>query len=94
MLLWLNRCLQTRLDRSYTGGRFAAFKLGVVEVLTSNLQSEHLVGPLFVLHDGPPYANGRIHMGNRVFCSELTGEHSSLSRSRTQQDNKGYNQPV
>ena len=22
--------------------------------------------PLFVLHDGPPYANGRIHLGHAV----------------------------
>ncbi|KAF9787854.1 tRNA synthetases class I-domain-containing protein [Thelephora terrestris] len=29
-------------------------------------QSEHLDGPLFVLHDGPPYANGRLHMGHAL----------------------------
>ncbi|KAF9652680.1 isoleucyl-tRNA synthetase [Thelephora ganbajun] len=29
-------------------------------------QLEHLDGPLFVLHDGPPYANGRLHMGHAL----------------------------
>ncbi|XP_043496541.1 isoleucine--tRNA ligase, mitochondrial isoform X1 [Polistes fuscatus] len=31
-----------------------------------NWQREHLVGPDFVLHDGPPYANGDLHMGHAV----------------------------
>lgn len=25
---------------------------------------ENAKGPLFVLHDGPPYANGNLHMGS------------------------------
>ncbi|XP_049879841.1 isoleucine--tRNA ligase, mitochondrial [Pectinophora gossypiella] len=29
-------------------------------------QREHLSGPEFVLHDGPPYANGDLHMGHAV----------------------------
>ncbi|CAH2240984.1 jg19737 [Pararge aegeria aegeria] len=31
-----------------------------------NWQREHLSGPEFVLHDGPPYANGDLHMGHAV----------------------------
>ncbi|XP_050355826.1 isoleucine--tRNA ligase, mitochondrial [Nymphalis io] len=31
-----------------------------------NWQREHLNGPEFVLHDGPPYANGDLHMGHAV----------------------------
>ncbi|XP_026750384.2 isoleucine--tRNA ligase, mitochondrial [Galleria mellonella] len=31
-----------------------------------NWQREHLTGPEFVLHDGPPYANGDLHMGHAV----------------------------
>ena len=27
------------------------------------VQREHAEGPLWVLHDGPPYANGDLHMG-------------------------------
>lgn len=29
-------------------------------------QRENLKGPEFVLHDGPPYANGDLHMGHAV----------------------------
>ncbi|XP_061380741.1 isoleucine--tRNA ligase, mitochondrial [Danaus plexippus] len=29
-------------------------------------QREHLTGPEFILHDGPPYANGDLHMGHAV----------------------------
>ncbi|KAK7790577.1 hypothetical protein R5R35_005944 [Gryllus longicercus] len=29
-------------------------------------QREHLRGPEFVLHDGPPYANGKLHMGHAI----------------------------
>jgi len=32
-------------------------------------QEQHLAGkgePTFVLHDGPPYANGQLHMGHAV----------------------------
>ncbi|KAI8433065.1 hypothetical protein MSG28_013923 [Choristoneura fumiferana] len=31
-----------------------------------NWQRKHLKGPEFVLHDGPPYANGDLHMGHAV----------------------------
>ncbi|XP_026728505.1 isoleucine--tRNA ligase, mitochondrial-like [Trichoplusia ni] len=31
-----------------------------------NWQRENLKGPEFVLHDGPPYANGDLHMGHAV----------------------------
>ncbi|KAL0861352.1 hypothetical protein ABMA27_008905 [Loxostege sticticalis] len=31
-----------------------------------NWQREHLKGSEFVLHDGPPYANGDLHMGHAV----------------------------
>ncbi|CAH0686751.1 unnamed protein product [Chilo suppressalis] len=31
-----------------------------------NWQRKHLGGPEFVLHDGPPYANGDLHMGHAV----------------------------
>ncbi|XP_045762898.1 isoleucine--tRNA ligase, mitochondrial [Maniola jurtina] len=31
-----------------------------------NWQREHLTGAEFVLHDGPPYANGDLHMGHAV----------------------------
>lgn len=29
-------------------------------------QREHLNGKEFILHDGPPYANGDVHMGHAV----------------------------
>lgn len=29
-------------------------------------QRGNLTGPEFVLHDGPPYANGDLHMGHAV----------------------------
>lgn len=29
-------------------------------------QRDHLNGKEFVLHDGPPYANGDVHMGHAV----------------------------
>ena len=33
-------------------------------ILTSLIsQNKNATGPLFVLHDGPPYANGNLHMG-------------------------------
>ncbi|GBP67419.1 Isoleucine--tRNA ligase, mitochondrial [Eumeta japonica] len=31
-----------------------------------NWQRDHATGPEFVLHDGPPYANGNLHMGHAV----------------------------
>lgn len=29
-------------------------------------QRSHLSEPEFVLHDGPPYANGKLHMGHAI----------------------------
>jgi isoleucyl-tRNA synthetase len=41
-------------------------KLGKFDTLYA-WQAEHRAGqPLFVLHDGPPYANGDIHIGHMV----------------------------
>ncbi|XP_008551084.1 isoleucine--tRNA ligase, mitochondrial [Microplitis demolitor] len=31
-----------------------------------NWQRDNLAGPDFILHDGPPYANGTVHMGHAV----------------------------
>jgi isoleucyl-tRNA synthetase len=31
-----------------------------------NWQRTNLNGPDFVLHDGPPYANGDVHMGHAI----------------------------
>lgn len=31
-----------------------------------NYQHEHNKGIKFILHDGPPYANGDLHMGHAV----------------------------
>lgn len=33
---------------------------------TYQYQNENLKDPPFVLHDGPPYANGDLHMGHAV----------------------------
>jgi len=38
-----------------------------------NWQRKNLEGPDFILHDGPPYANGEPHMGhaiNKVFIDK------------------------
>lgn len=43
-------------------------------------QWENVKGPLFVLHDGPPYANGDIHMGVLCSCSYSA---STLSSARS-----------
>src|SRR5438876_1426343 len=34
--------------------------------LYGKIQARHKAGPKFVLHDGPPYANGNIHMGTAL----------------------------
>jgi isoleucyl-tRNA synthetase len=34
-----------------------------LRVLTRVEQHEHAKGSRFILHDGPPYANGNLHMG-------------------------------
>lgn len=34
-------------------------------------QRKHLDGEEFTLHDGPPYANGELHMGHAVNKVEL-----------------------
>jgi len=76
----VERALQTRPDCNYTGGRFAALKSSVIWPLTRNHQSEHLGWTSVRLHDGPPYANGRLHMGNCAFCLRLDGVTLSLSK--------------
>lgn len=41
-------------------------------------QRKHLTGTEFVLHDGPPYANGELHMGhavNKVFINSTNPHH-------------------
>lgn len=41
------------------------FKVGKFENLY-DWQRSHLSEPEFVLHDGPPYANGKLHMGHAI----------------------------
>src|ERR1700730_11634938 len=41
-------------------------KSGDKEGLYKRLRDARVAKPLFVLHDGPPYANGQIHMGHAV----------------------------
>lgn len=43
-------------------------------------QRQHLKGPEFVLHDGPPYANGDLHMGHAVnkIIKDITNRHQVL----------------
>ncbi|KAL1943823.1 hypothetical protein VTO73DRAFT_3641 [Trametes versicolor] len=44
-------------------------------------QWKHAQGPLFVLHDGPPYANGDLHMGhalNKILKDIINRYHVSL----------------
>lgn len=46
-------------------------------------QWENNKGPLFVLHDGPPYANGDLHMGhalNKILKDIINRYHVSLGR--------------
>ncbi|XP_059619412.1 isoleucine--tRNA ligase, mitochondrial [Phlebotomus argentipes] len=40
-------------------------------------QNEHLQSPAFVLHDGPPYANGDLHMGHAInkILKDITNHH-------------------
>lgn len=40
-------------------------------------------GPLFVFHDGPPYANGNLHIGhalNKILKDIINRYHVSLGR--------------
>ncbi|KAG5634944.1 hypothetical protein H0H81_000255 [Sphagnurus paluster] len=46
-------------------------------------QAENATGPLWVLHDGPPYANGNLHMGhalNKILKDIINRFHLSLGR--------------
>ena len=43
----------------------AARALGERRTSTSGCASRRRAAPKFVLHDGPPYANGNIHIGTR-----------------------------
>ncbi|XP_063388023.1 isoleucine--tRNA ligase, mitochondrial [Cydia fagiglandana] len=49
-----------------------------------NWQREHLKGPEFVLHDGPPYANGDLHMGHAVnkIIKDINNRHHILLGNR------------
>ena len=51
-------------------------------------------GPLFVLHDGPPYANGDLHMGALLLFLVLRDFSGALSRPRLEQDSQGHHQPL
>ena len=33
---------------------------------TYEYQEEQLAEPAYILHDGPPYANGDLHMGHAI----------------------------
>ncbi|XP_048001195.1 isoleucine--tRNA ligase, mitochondrial isoform X2 [Leguminivora glycinivorella] len=49
-----------------------------------NWQREHLKGPEFVLHDGPPYANGDLHMGHAInkIIKDINNRHHVLLGDR------------
>jgi hypothetical protein len=62
------------------------------ERMTSELyrmQWEKNPGDVFVLHDGPPYANGDLHMGEmsciRRFLCTLSDEYASCPRPCVEQ---------
>lgn len=57
----LQRC---KLWASHNGLIFVFQKCGFSELY--NWQRANLEGPDFVLHDGPPYANGDPHMGHAI----------------------------
>lgn len=40
--------------------------LSLLMSATCSRQWENNSGPIFVLHDGPPYANGHLHMGHAL----------------------------
>ena len=59
------------------------------------LKWDNAKGPLFVLHDGPPYANGDLHMGALLPFLVLRETFVTLlSRPRLEQDPQGHHQPL
>ncbi|KAL1744261.1 tRNA synthetases class I-domain-containing protein [Schizophyllum fasciatum] len=60
----------------------APFREKTCDVLYRD-QWENAQGPLFVLHDGPPYANGHLHMGhalNKILKDTITRYHVAQGR--------------
>ena len=60
--------------------------LGGIEALRAHPRRPAPAGPMFVLHDGPPYANSRIHAGtafNKVLKDFIvkSQEHGRLRRA-------------
>lgn len=49
-------------------------------------------GELFVLHDGPPYANGHLHMGQ--YRHIRRSNQADTSRTCIEQDPERHNQPI
>lgn len=46
---------------------FALFSFQKCEFSTLySWQRKHVQGPEFILHDGPPFANGKPHMGHAI----------------------------
>jgi isoleucyl-tRNA synthetase len=51
--------------------------------LYDRLRKEAMSRPKFVLHDGPPYANGRIHIGtalNKILKDAVTRSHAMMGK--------------
>lgn len=69
---------------SFTGSRWVAYRSP-----PANVQYKNNEGDIFILHDGPPYANGNLHMGESASSFLML-----TSRSCAQQDPEGYDQPV
>jgi hypothetical protein len=44
----------------------SSLSLPLLMSATRSRQWENNSGPIFVLHDGPPYANGHLHMGHAL----------------------------
>ncbi|XP_069680707.1 isoleucine--tRNA ligase, mitochondrial [Periplaneta americana] len=49
-----------------------------------NWQRKHVQGPEFILHDGPPYANGKPHMGHAInkILKDIISRHKLLQGYR------------
>jgi len=93
MLLWLSRRLQTRLDHSCTGGRFAAHLAGALKrSLRTTSQSTWM--DLYL-----SFMTVRLmQTDDCIWVTVLrfrTGWTTLITiRSRSQQDYKGYDQPI
>lgn len=55
-------CIGHELVKSCTGGRLGLSGPNIFSFWLVT-QRENVNGPQFVFHDGPPYANGDLHMG-------------------------------